>query len=341
MFGINFLNPFSGGRYIRTTTILWLQIFVAAILVIAGVILYSYSSTGAGVGAGTGAESGVGSGGWGWGTIFKVLAYILIGVAIALIITYLLIGYYIIPRVPDTCSYCPDTPAAVRMVPQGPSVLPMRATLPTVDPYTATHLYYILIQDLRGPGQGVGDGRTTIINRKDHFRMAIDRMTGELQFIPSTSSNPQPGASFSQSTNVGKIPEQNLVQIAVIQNQKTYVIYINGERRASISTSALPPTTSLSSDVIFNETGIINSGLLYHSEIHTSTFSTEDLQRHREAMTAKYTNDAVYQATPLPTNNGSQGFLSNFIGVMRIIANFFGYSKTVETGVHAVKSANS
>lgn len=335
MFGINFLNPFSGGRYIRTTTILWLQIFVAALLVISGVILYSYSSAGAGDSAGTD------TGGWGGGTIFKILAYVLIGIAIALVITYLLVGYYIIPRVPDTCSYCPDTPAAVRMTPQGPSVLPIRATLPTVDPYTATHLYYILIQDLRGPGQGRGDGRTTIINRRNHFRLAIDRMTGELQFTPSTSSKPQSGSSFTQTTNVGKLPEQNLVQIAVIQNQKTYVIYVNGERRASISTTALPPTTSLSSDVIFNETGIINSGLLYHSEIHTSTFSTEDLQRHREAMSAKYTNDSVYQATSMPTKDGSQGFLSNFVGFIRMIANLFGYSKTVETGVDGVKSAHS
>ena len=338
MFGINFLNPFSGGRYIRTTTILWLQIFVAALLVISGVILYSYSSgsttTSVEGNITTGAE---GSG----GTIFKVLAYVLIGVAFAIIITYLLIGYYIIPRIPDTCSYCPDTPASVRMTPQGPSVLPIRATLPSVDPYTATHLYYILIQDLRGPGQGVGDGRTTIINRKDHFKLEIDRMTGELQFTPVTSSSPQPGSSFSQTTNVGKIPEQNLVQIAVIQNQKTYVIYINGHRRASISTSSLPPTTSLSSDVIFNETGIINSGLLYHSEIHTSTFSTEDLQRHREAMAAKYTNDTIYQSTSLPTKDGSQGFLSNFAGFIRMLTNLFSYSKTVETGTDGVKSAHS
>jgi len=335
MFGINFLNPFSGGRYIRTTTILWLQTLVAVLLVISGVILYSYSSGG---GVSSGGESGGADGG---GTIFKVLAYVLIGIAIALIVTYLLVGYYIIPRVPDTCAYCPDTPAAVRMTPQGPSMLPVRATLPGVDPYTATHLYYILIQDLRGPGQGVGDGRTTIINRRDHFRLAIDRMTGELQFIPVTSSKPQPGSSFSQTTNVGKLPEQNLVQIAVIQNQKTYVVYVNGERRASISTSSLPPTTSLSSDVIFNETGIINSGLLYHSEIHSSTFSTEDLQRHREAMTAKYTNDSVYQATSLPSKDGTQGFLSNFTGFIRMVANLFGYSKTTETGADGVKSAHS
>ena len=338
MFGINFLNPFSGGRYIRTTTILWLQTLVAVLLVISGVILYSYNSVG---GVSSGGESGGADGGGGGGTIFKVLAYGLIGIAIALVVTYLLVGYYIIPRVPDTCAYCPNSPAAVRMTPQGPTMLPIRATLPVVDPYTATHLYYILIQDLRGPGQGVGDGRTTIINRKDHFRLAIDRMTGELQFIPVTSSKPQPGSSFSQTTNVGKLPEQNLVQIAVIQNQKTYVIYVNGERRASITTSALPPTTSLSSDVIFNETGIINSGLLYHSEIHSSTFSTEDLQRHREAMAAKYTNDSVYQATSMPTKDGSQGFLSNFTGFIRMVANLFGYSKTVETGVAGVKSAHS
>jgi len=321
MFGINFLNPFSGGRYIRTTTILWLQTFVGLLLVISGVILYSYNNEG--------------------GTIIKVLAYSLIGIAVALVITYLLVGYYIIPRVPDTCSYCPDSPASIRLTPQGASMLPIRATLPSVDPYTATHLYYILIQDLRGPGSGIGDGRTTIIHRRDHFRLEIDRMTGELQFIPMTSSKPQPGSSFSQTTNVGKIPEQNLVQIAVIQNQKTYVIYVNGERRASISTSSLPPTTSLSSDVIFNETGIINSGLLYHSEIHSSTFSTEDLQRHREAMAAKYTNDSIYQATPLPSKDGTQGFLSNFTGFIRMFANFFGYSKTVETGTAGVKSAHS
>jgi hypothetical protein len=220
-------------------------------------------------------------------------------------------------------------------------MLPIRATLPGVDPYTATHLYYILVQDLRGPGAGVGDGRTTIIHRRDHFRMAIDRMTGELQFTPATSSKPQPGSSFSQTTNVGKIPEQNLVQIAVIQNQKTYVIYINGERRASISTSSLPPTSSLSSDVIFNETGIINSGLLYHAEIHSTTFSIEDLQRHREAMAAKYTNDTIYQGTSLPSKDGTQGFLSNFSGFIRMLANLFGYSKTVETGVDGIKSASS
>lgn len=337
MFGINFLNPFSGGRYIRTTTILWLQIFVASLLVISGVILYSYSSPGTDLGA----EGGQGGSG---GTIFKILAYILIAIAIALIIIYLLVGYYIIPRVPDTCSYCPDSPASVLLNSNGPSMLPIRAPLPSVDPYTATHLYYLLIQDLRGPGTGPGTGpgssssnRTIIINRNNHFQILIDRMTGELQFRP-ISANTSGSSSY---TNIGKMPEQNLVQIAVIQNQKTYVIYINGERRASISTPSLPPTTSLSSDVIFNETGIINSGLLYHSEIHTSTFSIEDLHRHREAIIAKYTNDSVFQSTTLPSKDGTKGIFTNFFGFMKIFTNLFGYSKTVETGEDSIKSTNS
>ena len=43
MFGINLLNPFSGGRFVQTTTIIWLQLFVAALIIGGAVLSYYYS----------------------------------------------------------------------------------------------------------------------------------------------------------------------------------------------------------------------------------------------------------------------------------------------------------
>ena len=311
MFGLNLLNPFALGDTIDTSTIVWLRILLLFGIITSSYIAYITSSK--------------------W---IRYAMYSTIGLSIFVLLWYLNTGS-VFPGLSGSCSHCPQIGSDTKNLKSGMAVSTRVTTSPT-DPFTTSHLYYFVIQDTLGKDNGnsePGDMGSSLIDWKDYYRIGLDRTTGMIYF---RSHDQAP----SQSVIVAKIPYNTLCQIAVIQNQKTFAICINGERKATVRAPKLPPSSCLTNSPVINKDGIVNTGMMYHMEIHNTIFDTPDLQRHRESVVAVYSNSSIFQNTPLPSSKANVNILDRASGYVRLAANRFSYPKVLDTGLNSLQEQN-
>ena len=302
MFGINILNIFGAMRYFETTTLLWLRL-VALVITLAGAYLvYTLGE----------------SAPW----YIKGVTYGVMIIGIALLLVFLLAGFTWVQPTGGTCVYCPSPTLKLSLATPG-VMLPGRVSLPNQDPYTNTTLFYFVINETRG-NPDAPSNEMRLMTKPNHYDLCLDTGTGILSI-----------QSIGKSQSLGKFPLQGFTQVAVVQEQKEFTVYVNGERRGVIVTPELPPTVALTSAPIFNPDGIIKSGILYHLEIHSGAFTAYTLRRHYESAMIQYTNDVSYQGTTLPTQAG-MSFTQGLIGAVRMMSQTFGYTKGVETASRSV-----
>lgn len=311
MFGINLLNPFAIGDTIDTSTIIWLRIFLLFIIIVSSYIIYITPTK--------------------W---VQYTMYTIIGLSIFSLLWYLNTGS-IFPGLGGSCSYCPKIGSNTRKLNSGMAVS-TQVKIPPTDPFTTTHLYYFVIQDTLGKDTGnsePGDLGSSLIDWRDYYRIGLDRTTGMIYFRTYDQSP-------SESINVAKIPYNTLSQIAIIQNQKTFAICINGERKATIRSPKLPKSSCLTKSPIINKDGIVNTGILYHMELHNTLFDTHDLQRNRESVIAVYSNSSIFQNTPLPSSDISVNVIERTSGYARLTSNQFSYPKVLDSGLNSIQEQN-
>jgi hypothetical protein len=311
MFGLNLLNPFALGDTIDTSTIVWLRI-----LLLFGIIMSSYVAY-------------ITSSKW-----IQYAMYTTIGLSIFVLLWYLNTGS-VFPGLGSSCSHCPSIGSDTKSLKSGMAVS-TRVKTPSTDPFTTSHLYYFVIQDTLGTDTGnsePGDMGSSLIDWKDYYRIGLDRTTGMIYFRPYDQKP-------SESVNVAKIPYNTLCQITIIQNQKTFAICINGERKATVRSPRLPQSSCLTNSPVINKDGIVNTGMLYHMEIHNTLFDTPDLQRHRESVVAVYSNSSIFQNTPLPSSNANVNVLDRVSGYTRLATNQFSYPKVLDTGLNSLQEQN-
>lgn len=324
MFGLNFLNPFSLGDVVQTSTILWLRFVFVFLVAISSYIAYVYQKPTTLV-----------------DTSILYGSYLMMALSVVGLLYYLLSGN-VIPITPPECSFCPPIGTAIRVFKSGASsAYTSQVKLPERNPYTGTHVYYFVIQDLRGENSAVDPTQPTqdpdimsLVSWEDYYRVSLDRITGTLYFTPIQSSGTM------DKVSLGKMPLETLCQIAIVQNQKTYAIYVNGKRKATIVSKNLPSSNSLQRNPIFNANGGMNSGIIFHTEIYNTLLDTPDLLRHHESVVAVYTNSSVYQGTPLPVTTPSMNWSEQLFGFFRIVMNLFSYSKVRDTGLKSVYEQN-
>lgn len=302
MFGINIMNLFGAIRYFETTTILWLRFLSLAITLVGAYVVYHLGPDAP------------------W--YVKGGAYAIVLVGVLSLVVFLVAGYSFVQTGGGTCVYCPSSTLKLPISPVGVMV-PGKVSLPALDPYTNTMIYYFIINDVKGnPGAPLEEMR--LMTKNQHYDLILDAGTGILTI-----------SSVGKEQSLGKLPLQGFVQVAVVQEQKEFTVYVNGERRGSLRTDELPPTLAIDSAPIFNPDGIIREGELYHMEIHSGAMETLTMKKHYESAMIQYTNDVAYQGTKLPTQAG-MSFSQRFIGFIRMASQFLGYSKGVETANDSV-----
>jgi hypothetical protein len=204
------------------------------------------------------------------------------------------------------------------------------------NPFTSTHLYYFVIQDTLGRDIGTSTDQETgksLIEWKDYYKLSIDRTTSMLYFR-TLKQNPQ------DAVPIAKLPFGTLVQIAIIQNQKTFAICVNGQRKITIRSPSLPLSSCMNYTPVINGDGIVSNGVLYHAEIHNTMLDTPDLQRHRESVVAVYSNSSIFQNTSLPTSSYSPGFAERTSGYARLASKQLSYPKVLDTGLNSLQEQN-
>ena len=311
MFGLNLLNPFALGDTINTSTIVWLRILLLFIIIASSYIAYVTSTK--------------------W---IQYTMYAIFGISVFSLLWYLNTGS-VFPGLGSNCSHCPPIGSDTKRLQSGMAVS-TQVNTPSTDPFTTTHVYYFVIQDTLGKNTGNSepdDLGSSLIDWRDYYRIGLDRTTGMVYFRSHDQSP-------SQSVNVAKIPYNTLCQIAIIQNQKTFAICINGERKATVRAPRLPKSSCLTNSPILNKDGIVNNGVLYHMEIHNTLFDTPDLQRHRESVIAVYSNSSIFQNTPLPSSNANVSILDRTNAYARLANNQFSYPKVLDTGLNSLQEQN-
>lgn len=311
MFGLNLLNPFALGDTISTSTIVWLRILLLFVIIASSYVVYITPSK--------------------W---TRYMMYVIIAISIFSLLWYLNTGS-VFPGLGGNCSHCPSIGSDTKRLRSGMAVSTQINT-PSTDPFTTTHMYYFVIQDTLGKDTGNSkpdDIGSSLIDWKDYYRIALDRTTGMIYFR-SYDQSP------SQSVNVAKIPYNTLCQIAIIQNQKTFAICINGERKATIRTPRLPKSSCLNNSPIINKDGIVSNGILYHMEVHNTMFDTPDLQRHRESVIAVYSNSSIFQNTPLPSSHANVNMIDRASGYTRLANHQLSYPKVLDTGLNSLQEQN-
>ena len=311
MFGLNILNPFSLGDTIDTSTIIWLRIFLLFVIIASSYIAYISTTK--------------------W---IKYTMYALIGLSLFSFLWYLNTGS-VFPGAGGSCTYCPSIGSDTRSLKSG-TVVSTNVPTPTNNPYNTTHLYYFVIQDSLGRdlGRSLAQEKGNIfIDWRDYYRIGLDRTTSTLYFRTHAQEP-------SQSVRVSKMPYGTLVQIAVVQNQKTFGICVNGERKITVRSPKLPISSSLTRSPTINGDGIVSSGVLYHMEVHNTILDTPDLQRHRESVLAVYSNSSIFQNTPLPSSNASTNLIERTSGYARLTSKQFSYPKVVNTGLNSLQEQN-
>lgn len=297
MFGVNIMNIFGAIRYFETTTILWLRFLSLAVVLLGAYLVYQLGPDAP------------------W--YVKGGAYLVVLVGVLSLIVFLLAGYSFVQTSGGTCVYCPSSTLKLPINVVG-VMAPGKVSLPTLDPYTNTMIYYFVVNDIKGnPGAPVDEMR--LMTKNQHYDLLLDSGTGVLSIT-----------SVGKEQSLGKLPLQGFVQVAVVQEQKEFTVYINGERRGSLRTDELPPTLAIMSAPIFNPDGIVREGEVYHMEVHSGALDTLTLRKHYESAMIQYTNDVAYQGTQLPTQAG-MSFSQRLIGYVRMMSQFLGYSKGVET----------
>jgi hypothetical protein len=313
MFGINLLNPFSLGDTIETSTILWLRILLLVAIFASSYIAYITPTK--------------------W---IKYTMYAIIGISAFSFLWYLNTGS-VFPGLGGSCVYCPSIGVTSKSLRSGTSTLTNLTTIQSMsNPFTSTHLYYFVIQDALGKDRGMSsdhDLGNSIVEWNDYYRLAMDRTTGMLYF---RTMKQDPG----QSVQIAKMPFGTLVQIAIIQNQKTFAICVNGERKMTIRSPSLPLSSCLNHTPVINRDGIISNGVLYHMEIHNTILDTPDLQRHRESVIAVYSNSSLFQNTPLPSSSTNPSLVERTGGYGRILSNQFSYPRVLATGLNSLQEQN-
>ena len=252
-------------------------------------------------------------------TTVRYVLYGIIALSIISVILYLTTGH-IIPTSTIGSHIIPlqsGLPASIKMIPDKKT------------PFTSTHLYYVVIQDTLGRDLSLSNTNergSSFIEWKDYYRIGLDKTTGTLYF-----------KTDRDSIAIGKLPVNSLVQIAIIQNQKTFAISLDGKRYATVVSSSLPPSKCLQQTPIINRDGIISSGIVYHKEIIGELMEEQDLLRHRERVSTVYTNTSLFQNTPLPKTPSVMGVFERTSGATRVALSAFSYQKAVDTGLHAIQ----
>ena len=305
MFGINL---FDVGRFTETTTILWLRIIGILITGVGVYVLY------------TARQQSPPS------MIMTVVGVIITLVGIGSLLTYLLYGPQFATYTSDSCVYCPTTPVRVSLNGGLRGTIPGVAHLPDKDPFTHTAIYYCMLDNLRPSGtSNIGD---SVIRRADLYDLVVDSNTGELgiHVLPDNTNSDKP------TVFMGKMPLQTFCQIAVTENEKELSVFVNGVPRGSVLRDNLPPTSSIQSQYIFNQDGIVRSGIIYQVQIHEGILSEEDLMSANERMTIQYENDSTFQNTHTPTENSRMKMTMSetFLGYIRVLGGLFGYQSGIK-----------
>jgi hypothetical protein len=315
MFGFNL---FTVGRFFETTTLLWLSAIVV-LLVGAGGFLARSSS----------------------GTMMEKVGYALAGFGILLLIIFLIYGYYFVQQMPGTCLVCPGTPLRQMITGQG-FILPVTMNLLPQNPYENTFIYYLSIP-MSTPSKSTTQENQShspkdtirIIRRQNHFGLSLDTINGNLYLDNGFQEDL---AESPDSTLVGQMHFQTITQIAIIQNQKTFNVFINGKLTGVHTSKSLPYQPGQST--LINESGGIQLGILYHVELHKGRLTSEELRDHWEALRIQYMNDtrlkSQFSNTQLPgnTNLGIVGWIN---GIFRVFFGTLGYSDGTEVAINSVK----
>jgi hypothetical protein len=174
---------------------------------------------------------------------------------------------------------------------------------------------------------GTSSKADSIIRRDDLYDLFVDSDTGELgiRVLPDNTTPNKPPVFM------GKMPLQSFCQIAVTQNEKELSVFVNGIPRGSVLRENLPPTSAIQSQYIFNQDGVVRSGIIYQVQIHEGILSEEDLMSANERVTIQYENDSTFQNTPTPTENSrmKMTFTQTFLGYIRMLGGLFGYNSGV------------
>lgn len=315
MFGINLLNPFAIGDTIHTTTIVWLRILLFIIIVVCAYFSLTMSKEGN-------------------GKYIQYGLYFIIALCVFIMVWYLNTGS-VLPGLGGNCVYCPAIGSDIKNIQSGvPTVV--QTSISDKSPFMSSHIYYFVIQDTYGRDIGSSSqdemGRS-LIHWDKYYRIGLDRTTGTLYFRTGKQSP-------KKATVIGKIPYNTLVQLAVIQNQKAFAVCMNGERKITIQSPSLPPSTVLTRTPVINSDGIISKGILYHTEVHGTILDTPDLMRHREAVAAVYANSTIFQQTAFPSSNPQQSTLEKINGYVQLIMNRFSYSTVLNNGINSLQEQN-
>lgn len=298
MFGINLLNPFKLKDTFDTSTIVWLRVFLCLVIITSAYVAYTTSNR----------------------NIQYVMIFIIL-LSVFSLFWYLITGYMF----PGLGKPIGENIYSL----QDGIPMPIMMKVPENSPFTTTHMYYFVIQDALGIDLGnKGNKGCSLINWDEYYEIKLDRTTGTLYFYSGHQSD-------SNAVNIGNMPFGTLVQIAIVQNQKTFAVHVNGERRATIRSPKLPPSHVLSRSPIINQDGIISSGVLYHTDIDNELYEVSDLLKHRESVISVYSNSTVFQGTSLPDNK-PRDMIDTTNGYVQVMNHQLSYPKIVDIGLNSV-----
>jgi hypothetical protein len=302
MFG---LNLFDIGRFTETTTILWLRFVSIIIAAVGGYILYNARQQ---------SKPSL---------FLTVVGSVITLIGVSSLLAYLLYGPTIARYTSDSCVYCPTIPVRISLDGGLKGTLPGTAPLPNKDPFTHTAVYDCLIDNLRPSGST--SAGTSFIRRNDLYELVVDSNTGALgiRILPDNGSPP---------VYMGKMPLQTFCQIAVVHNEKEISVFVNGVPRGSVVRENLPPTSAIQSQYIFNQDGVVRSGIIYQVQIHEGILSSEELMNANERVYIQYENDSTFQNTRIPTDNSRMKMTTSetILGYIRMLGGLFGYSSGVK-----------
>jgi len=316
MFG---LNLFDVSRFTETTTILWLR-FVSIIIAGVGAYIIYHAR-----------QQSPPS------TLLTVIGAVIALVGVSSLLMYLLYGPQLATYASNSCIYCPTTPVRISMDDGLKGTLPGVAPLPDKDPFMHTAVYYCLIDNLRPSGST--SAGTSVIRRNDLYELVVDSNTGALgvRILPDNNSSP---------VYVGKMPLQTFCQIAVAHNEKEISVFVNGVPRGSVVRDNLPPTSAIQSQYIFNQDGVVRSGIIYQVQVHEGILSAEDLMSANERVLIQYENESTFQNTRIPTDNSRMKMTTSdtILGYIRMLGGLFGYSsgvKVADSNTDIIEKANA
>jgi hypothetical protein len=209
-------------------------------------------------------------------------------------------------------------------------IVPVSLTLPQQNPFENTFIFYVAIDEMI-PANGAHVVQAVrIIRRENHFGLSVDAVDGTLYLDNGASET-----LSTKKTQVGKLPQQSICQIAITQNQKTFNVFINGKLSGVHEADNLPYRPS---DItLFNESGGIRNGQVYHVELHNTQLTTEELRDHWEAIRIAYINDSRNQDTRLPSNS-TQSIYGWITGKFRVLFGYFAYPEGAEVAINSVKN---